>query len=97
MDIVGSSPGIKQPEREADYSRPSSAEVKNAWSYTSTTPHVFMAWWVIKHRVSFTFALLSLCASRFPMAFMILLLNKSAGNLTFYFSTKLKIPAEAGI
>jgi len=28
-------PGIKQPEREVDYSPPSSSEVKNAWNYTS--------------------------------------------------------------
>jgi hypothetical protein len=27
------SPGIKRPDREADHSDPSSAEVKNAWSY----------------------------------------------------------------
>jgi hypothetical protein len=31
---------IKRPGREADHSPPSSAEVKNAWSYTSA----FMAW-----------------------------------------------------
>jgi hypothetical protein len=30
--------GIKWPGREADLSPPSSAEVKNAWRYTSTTP-----------------------------------------------------------
>jgi len=29
----------------------SSAEVKNAWSYASTPPHVFMAWCLIKHRI----------------------------------------------
>jgi len=28
----------KQPEREANHSRPSSAEVKNACRYTSTSP-----------------------------------------------------------
>jgi len=28
--------------READHSPPSSAEVKNAWSYTSTPQYVFM-------------------------------------------------------
>jgi hypothetical protein len=28
--------GVKRPDREADHSCPSSAEVKNAWSYTST-------------------------------------------------------------
>jgi hypothetical protein len=30
--------GLKRPGREADHSPPSSAEVKNAWSYTSTPP-----------------------------------------------------------
>jgi len=30
--------GINRPEREADHSNPSSAKVKNEWSYTSTTP-----------------------------------------------------------
>jgi hypothetical protein len=30
--------GVRRPRREADYSPPSSAEVKNAGSYTSTLP-----------------------------------------------------------
>jgi hypothetical protein len=30
--------GVKRPGREAEHSLPSSAEVKNAWSYTSTPP-----------------------------------------------------------
>jgi hypothetical protein len=30
--------GIKWPGRETDHSPPSGAEVKNAWSYTSTPP-----------------------------------------------------------
>jgi hypothetical protein len=30
--------GVKRPGHEADHSPPSSAEVKNAWSYTSTPP-----------------------------------------------------------
>jgi hypothetical protein len=30
--------GVKRPGREADHSPPSSAEVKNAWSYTSAPP-----------------------------------------------------------
>jgi hypothetical protein len=30
--------GVKQPARKADHSPASSAEVKNAWSYTSTPP-----------------------------------------------------------
>jgi hypothetical protein len=36
MGTRGSFPGVKWPEREADHSPPSTAEVKNAWSYTST-------------------------------------------------------------
>jgi G patch domain-containing protein 1 len=32
----------------------SSAEIKNAWSYTSTTLHVFIVWCFIKHRNYFT-------------------------------------------
>jgi hypothetical protein len=46
--------GVKRPGREADYSPPSSAEVKNAWSYTSTPQYVFMAWCLVKHG-DFTF------------------------------------------
>jgi hypothetical protein len=42
------SPGVKRPGREADHSAPSSAEVKKAWSYTSTPQYVFMAWCLIK-------------------------------------------------
>jgi hypothetical protein len=42
--------GVKRPVREADHSPPSSAEVKNAWSYTSTPQYVFMAWCLVKHR-----------------------------------------------
>jgi hypothetical protein len=30
--------GVKRPGREADHSLPSSAEAKNAWSYTPTPP-----------------------------------------------------------
>jgi len=49
--------GIKRrPGREADLSLPSNAEVKNAWSYTSTPQYVFIAWCLVKHRDSFTFA-----------------------------------------
>jgi hypothetical protein len=32
----------------------SRAEVKNAWSYTSTPQYVFMAWYLVKHK-DFTF------------------------------------------
>jgi len=30
--------------REVDHLPPSRADVKNSWSYTSTSPYVFMAW-----------------------------------------------------
>jgi hypothetical protein len=35
--------GTKRPGCEADHSPPSSAEVKNAWSYTSIPQYTFMA------------------------------------------------------
>jgi hypothetical protein len=44
-------PGIKRPGREADHSPPSGADVKNAWSYTSTPPYVFVTWCLFKHRI----------------------------------------------
>jgi hypothetical protein len=47
--------GVKRPGCEADYSPPSSAEVKNAWSYTFTHQYVFMAWCLVKHKHSFIF------------------------------------------
>jgi hypothetical protein len=46
---------IKRPGRETDHSPPSSAEVKNEWSYTSTPQYVFMAWCLVKHWDNFTF------------------------------------------
>jgi hypothetical protein len=53
---VALSLGVKRPGRADDNSPPSSAEVKNAWSYTSTPLYVFMAWCLVKHRDNFTFA-----------------------------------------
>jgi len=38
---------MKEEEREADRSRPSGAEVGNAWSYAPTLPYVFAAWCLI--------------------------------------------------
>jgi hypothetical protein len=49
------SPGLKRPGLEADYSPPTSAEVKNMWIYTSTPPYAFMAQCLVKHRDNFTF------------------------------------------
>jgi len=36
--LWGPSPGVKPPGRKAYHSPPSSAEVSNAWSYTSISP-----------------------------------------------------------
>jgi hypothetical protein len=47
--------GVKQSGCEADHSPPSSAEVKNAWKYTSTLPYVLMAWCLLKLRDKLTF------------------------------------------
>jgi hypothetical protein len=52
MGTGAPSPRVKRPGREADHSPPSSAEVKNAWSYTSIPP-VFMAWYLVKTRANF--------------------------------------------
>jgi hypothetical protein len=43
------SPAEKRPDREADYSPQSSAEVKNVWRYTSTPSYVFLALYFVKH------------------------------------------------
>jgi hypothetical protein len=45
MDSGSSSPRSKATGgREADCSLPCRADVKNAWTYTSNCPYVFMAW-----------------------------------------------------
>jgi hypothetical protein len=53
MGTGGFFPGIKRPGREADYSPSSNAEFKNAWSYISTSPYVFMVRCLVKHRIRF--------------------------------------------
>jgi hypothetical protein len=40
--------GVKWPVCEADHSPPSTAKVKNAWSYTFTPQYAFMAWCLVK-------------------------------------------------
>jgi hypothetical protein len=47
---------VKQSGHEADHSPPPSAEVKNAWSYTSIPQYVFMAWYLMKHDMVFSYA-----------------------------------------
>jgi hypothetical protein len=51
--------GVKRPGREAHHSPPSSAEIKNVWSYTSTPQYTFMAWCSVKSTgTTFPFTLL---------------------------------------
>jgi hypothetical protein len=54
MDTEDLSPGVKRPKCEPDLSPPSNADVKDAWSYNSTPPYIFMVWSLIKHRDNFT-------------------------------------------
>jgi hypothetical protein len=43
---TGAFPGLEPQGHEADNLFPSSAEVKNAWSYTPNPQFVFMAWYL---------------------------------------------------
>jgi hypothetical protein len=40
-------------DKAAHHSPSFSAVVKNAWSYTSIPPYIFIAWWLIKFRDNF--------------------------------------------
>jgi len=53
----GPSPAVKQLGYKAQYLLPPSAKVKTAWTYTSVSPHSFMAWCLIKDGVNFFFNL----------------------------------------
>jgi hypothetical protein len=44
------SSGVKQPGREADHLIPSSAEVKTAWSFTSTSTYIYVTSYLIKQQ-----------------------------------------------
>jgi len=44
------SPRVKRLENETDRLSPSSAEIKNAWSYPTTSPYVVMLWCLTEHR-----------------------------------------------
>jgi hypothetical protein len=48
MGTRSSFPGARAAERESDHSPPSSAEVKNAWSFISTPQYAFMMWSPVK-------------------------------------------------
>jgi len=57
--------GIKQNGREADHFSLYSADVRNAWIYTSTPPYIFIVWYLVKHRdFTFSFILLYLVLLR---------------------------------
>jgi len=61
--------GVTRPGRETDNLPPSSAEVKNAWSYPSTSQYAFMAYCSIKGSTGTTLPLeiqVSLCLSIMP-------------------------------
>ena len=44
---------MKLPGHEADHSLPSSAEVKNGWSYTYISLHAITIWCLIRRRGEF--------------------------------------------
>jgi hypothetical protein len=46
--------GVKRPGRKADHTPPNSAEIKNAWGFTSTLQYAFMAWCSVKKHGDFT-------------------------------------------
>jgi hypothetical protein len=54
MQWVPGGGGVFRPGREADHSVTSDVEGENVWSYTSTSPYVFMAWCLIKQTDSST-------------------------------------------
>jgi hypothetical protein len=74
-----------RPGREAHHSPPSSAEVKNAWSCTSTPQYVFMAWCLVKPRDKFTFTCISLDIRRTEKHFIqkLYLLMRSAAHVRY--------------
>jgi hypothetical protein len=57
MSTGGFSPRVERLWRESDHSYVSSSEVKNGGELEIAPPYVFMAWYVVKHRDTFTFYL----------------------------------------
>jgi len=58
MDTGNLSQEVKWLEHDTDYSPPTSAEIKNMWSYTAIPPfpaYITKVWCLIKHRNNFTF------------------------------------------
>jgi hypothetical protein len=76
------SPRVKWPDREAYHLPRSSAEVKNAWSYTFSPRYVFMAWCLVKYRDNFTFVLkayLYFCVQKCVKFLVCILVNTILG------------------
>jgi hypothetical protein len=46
---------VQRPGREADHSPPPDAEVKNSWTYITSSLYVFMACYLVKHRDNLIF------------------------------------------
>jgi hypothetical protein len=46
-------PEVKRPGREANHSPPSSAKIKNEWSYISIPTYVFMVWCLVRYRIRY--------------------------------------------
>jgi hypothetical protein len=67
-----------RPGREADHSPPSSAEVKNAWRYTSTPQYVLLSWCLVKHKDNFTVLYLYIYAYTEPCIFPSVLVQAKA-------------------
>jgi hypothetical protein len=63
---MGLSTVVKRLGPEADHSPPSSAEVKNAYSYTFVPLYVFMAWCLVTHRDNFNFTYIISIVFIFP-------------------------------
>jgi len=54
MNFKVGAESINRLGHEADDSTPSSAEVKDTWSYTSTPSYTFTAWCFANYRDNFT-------------------------------------------
>jgi hypothetical protein len=59
--------GVKWPGPEADHSPPSSAEVKNVWSYTSPLHYVSMVWCSVKNSTATTLLYHTSCDTHFKI------------------------------
>jgi len=62
--------GVKRKELEVDHTSPSSAEIENACSYTSTPQYVFIAWCLVKHKDNFTSTKALQCSGVSPIILM---------------------------